>query len=61
MAEVGLVRIRRENNNHWDGLKIMWASKIQRAFSIDKFIFVANQSRVNPIAWLMIHVIQGKF
>lgn len=61
MAEVGLVRIRRENNSHWDGLKIMWASKLERAFSIDEFIFVANQSGVNPIAWLMIHAIGGTF
>ena len=30
MVEVGLVRIRYGNNNHWDGLKIMRASEIEK-------------------------------
>ena len=38
MVEVGLVRIRYRNNSHWDGLKIMRASKIENVFSVDEFI-----------------------
>ena len=38
MVEVGLVRIRYGNNSHWDGLKIMRASEIEKVFSVDEFI-----------------------
>ena len=38
MAELGLVRIRYGNNIHWDDLKIMRASEIEKVFSVDEFI-----------------------
>ena len=38
MVEVGLVGIRYGNNSHWDSLKIIRASEIEKVFSVDKFI-----------------------
>ena len=38
MAEAGLLGIHYGNNSHWDGLKIMQASEIERVFGVDEFI-----------------------
>ena len=50
MAEAGLVRICRGTSSHWDSLKIIRAGEIERAFSINEFIFAASPSGVSPIA-----------
>lgn len=50
MAEVKLVRICRGTSSHWGNLKIIRASEIERAFSINEFIFAASSSGVSPIA-----------
>ena len=61
MAEVRLAKIRHGSNSLWDGLKIIRASEIGRAFSFDEFIFVTNPSGINSIASLMMHTILGTF
>ena len=52
MVEVGLVGIRYGNNSHWDSLKIIRASEIEKVFSVDKFIALLGW-------WFMLFILKG--
>ena len=52
MAEVGLQWIRYRNNSHWDGLKIIRDSEIEKKISVDEFIALLGW-------WFMLFILKG--